>query len=213
MYKRLIDDTESYSSSGPGYYADLEGGSFVMDKNYTPNADDNYGKVKSKKQKKKKSKHHNIGDKVDENEEKFTERVLPKGTPLRESFAYIPKEKKKFWRPEAVALRKVFPICGLMHALCLCTDIMVSGEILMMVVDCVLIWLDFYNYMVLNKIVIFIEVAIHFMIPVIALTHIQRVLADADSTTSEIIFFFIQYFVVYPVIASVMGKRLNLHYQ
>lgn len=184
-----------------------------MDKDYTPKVDDNFDKVKSKKSKKQSKKQHRYGDDLDENEDQFAERVLPKGTPMRKSFQVIPKQKKKFWRPEAKALRKLFPVAGIIHALCLVSDIWIYGEILIIIVDFILVWLDFYNYMVLNKILIAIEVGIQVMVPMIALTHIQRGLQDPDTTVVTMIIFILQMFVFYPLIAALMGKRLNTHYQ
>ena len=79
---------------------------------------------------------------------------MPEGTPGRDSFKIIPKEKRKFWRPEALNLRKLFPITGAIHALFVISDIAIFGEVLMIIADFVLVWLDFYNYMILNKVVI-----------------------------------------------------------
>lgn len=153
MYNRIIDDD---IENCPDYDADFEGGALTMNEDYTPNVDDNFQKVKKEKKKKKKKdkKVHNIGSKVDHDEPEFVERVLPKGTPGRKSFAAVPKQKKKFWRPEAKALRKLFPIMGFFHVLFLLSDIFIFGEVLMIIIDSVLIWLDFYNYMVMNKICI-----------------------------------------------------------
>lgn len=99
---------------------------------------------------------------------------MPKGTPGRKSFTALPFERKKFWRPEAKALRNMFPITAIFHILFLVSDIMVFGEILMIVSDSILIWLDFYNYMILNKVCVFVEVLIHVLIILISITHIQR---------------------------------------
>jgi hypothetical protein len=85
---------------------------------------------------------------------------MPEGTPGRDSFKAIPKEMRKFWRPEALALRKLFPITGAIHAVFVLSDIFVFGEILMIIADIALVWLDFYNYMILNKVVIGIEIMI-----------------------------------------------------
>lgn len=216
----LIEENEDDIENCPNYDADYEGGAITMNEDYTPAAatkggDDDFKKVKKDKKKKKKKdkKIHNIGSKMDEDEPEFAERVLPKGTPGRKSFNVIPKKKKKFWRPEAKALRKMFPIMGVFHFLFLISDIFIFGEILMIIVDSVLFWFDFYNYMVMNKICIAIQCFITLLIPLIALTHIQRGLQAAETTKLQMLIFIFQMFICYPLFLVLTGKRLGAHYQ
>lgn len=230
MYRRLVDDIENspdytrYDGSSyddhEDYFADYEGGGKVVkkgksfDKDYTPTQDDNFNKLKvpSKKKKKNSKKAHKIGDEVDENETEFTEKVLPKGTPGRKSFAMLPREKKKFWRPEAMALRKMFPITGTIHFCFLMSDIFIYGDILMSIIDAILTWLDFYNYMILNKITIGIEIIIHILVCLNSITHIQAGLQDEDTSKTVVVIFILQFFITYPTICVLMGKRLKAHY-
>lgn len=169
--------------------------------------------MKKPKKKKKDKKVHNIGSDIDKDETEFVERVMPKGTPGRKSFAPVPKKKKKFWRPEAVALRRLFPVLGFFHLLFLISDIFIFGEVLMIIIDSLLLWFDFYNFMVMNKICIGIEAIIHLLIPLVALTHIQRGLQDPDTTKTMMLIFIAQMFVCYPIFLLQLGKKLNAHYQ
>ena len=92
----------------------------------------------------------------------------------------LPKEQKEFWRPEALKLRKMFPVTGVIHALFVIFDIAVYGEILLILVDIGLVWLDFYNYMILNKICVSIEIVIHVLVTLVSITHIQRGLQSEE---------------------------------
>ena len=110
-------------------------------------------------------------------EEKF-----PKGTPGRQSFVYVPTEKKKFWRKEALELRKVFKIMIPIHVFFLMiVDIYIyHWEIPIMITDFLMIWLNFINYMTLNKITCGMESMCYFAIILVALTHIKRVMFEQD---------------------------------
>lgn len=137
---------------------------------------------------------------------------MPEGTPFRKSFAVIPKEKKHFWRPEALQLRKMFPFTGVLHACFVILDVVVFGDILLIISDVILVWLDFYNYMKLNKICVAVEVIIHLFTTLVAITHIQRGFSE-DISNFMVYLFIVQMFIIYPVITILMGKRLNAHYQ
>ena len=142
----------------------------------------------------------------------FAQRFLPEGTPGRKSFAVIPKNQKYFWRPEALKLRKLFPITGFFHSFFILIDIFVYGEILILIADAVLLWLDFYNYMLLNKICIIVEIVIQALISLIAITHIQRGLQSGETSKNTVILFIFQMFLGYPLMAFLLGKRFYDHW-
>ena len=75
-------------------------------------------------------------------------------------------------------MRKCFTVMLPIHVIMLLLlDIWIyQVEIMSMVIDIVLIWLDFHNYMTLNKITIGFEVIVLLMTSIIALSHVQRVL-------------------------------------
>ena len=94
-----------------------------------------------------------------------------------------------------------------MHALFILIDIFVYGEVLILIADVVLLWLDFYNFMLLNKICIIVEVVLQALISLIAVTHIQRGLQSEEISESTMALFVLQMFVSYPLLAFLMGKR------
>ena len=118
-------------------------------------------------------------------EEKF-----PKGAPGRKSFVYVPKQKKKFWRDEAINLRQVFYIMIPIHFLLLFVDFVVYNiEISILLADFFMIWLNFYNYMTLNKITCGIESILYVIIFLVSLTHMKRVVFDQEEWLT--LFFYI----------------------
>ena len=99
--------------------------------------------------------------------------MLPKGAPGRKSFVALPTSKKQFWREEAKHLRKLFTYFLPMH-LCLLffIDYKVYGlEIMVIIIDIYFVWMNFYNYMTLNKITISIQAGSLLMFSMVALTH------------------------------------------
>ena len=85
------------------------------------------------------------------------------------------------------------------HALFIISDFLVYDvHIFAIILDCALLWLDFYNYMTLNKLMVFVEIASHGLISVIALSHCQRVFIDSPNFYL-IVVYVIQYFVCYPI--------------
>ena len=137
---------------------------------------------------------------------------MPQGTPGRKSFVAFPRNQKYFWRPEAVSLRKMFPVAATLHGLFILIDIFVYGEILILIADVVLLWLDFYNFMLLNKICIIIEVVLQALISLIAVTHIQRGLQSGQTSKTTVVLFIVQMFVSYPLLAFLIGKRFYAHW-
>lgn len=80
---------------------------------------------------------------------------MPKGLPGRKSFVAIPQVKKKFWRKEALDLRKILLVMMPIHFIFVLTDIYVFDfEISAMIFDGIYLWMSFYNYMTLNKIMV-----------------------------------------------------------
>lgn len=69
------------------------------------------------------------------------------------SFKFCPLKKKYFWRPEAVALRKLLIIMMIAHIFLLvfCDLYAYNFEVIGIIVDTLLIWLNYVNYMTLHK--------------------------------------------------------------
>lgn len=62
----------------------------------------------------------------------------------------------------------MFPV----HAFFIVSDFLVYDvHIFAIILDSVLLWLDFYNFMTLNKLMVGIELGLHGLISVIALSH------------------------------------------
>ena len=68
-------------------------------------------------------------------------------------------------------------------------NILYFGDILLILVDIALIWLDFYNYMLLNKICVLIEIVIHILTSLIAISHIQRGLESTETSNGVVVLF------------------------
>ena len=102
---------------------------------------------------------------------KVKDKETAEATPKK--FEFIPKEKKNFKRSEALKLRKVHGALILVHILLLFgADIFIfDWETSVMVADSILLWLNFYNYMTLNKISCGINAAIYPILTIVALTH------------------------------------------
>ena len=75
--------------------------------------------------------------------------------PGRKSFKYMPQEKKVFKKKEALKLRSTFKTLMPVHGLLLLTDFYIyEFEISAIVFDLIFLWMSFYNYMTLNKIIV-----------------------------------------------------------
>ena len=69
-----------------------------------------------------------------------------------------------------MALRKCFVIMLPVHALFIVSDIFIyEVHIFAILMDSMLLWLDFFNYMTLNKIFVGVELGAHGLISVMAL--------------------------------------------
>ena len=77
--------------------------------------------------------------------------------------------------------------------------------------DSGLLWLDFFNYMTLNKIFVGVELGAHLLISVIALSWFQTVLLDGPSWWAVLVFV-IQYFICYPAFLIYTQPKLKAHY-
>ena len=122
---------------------------------------DRFQKIKNSNKNRKKSKNSKAGsDDEQQDQDAFAQKFMPEGTPGRKSFVAIPRQRKHFWRQEALHLRKIFPFTGLVHLCFIFSDIFVYGDLLIILADSILLWLDFYNFMMLNKVCIMIEMAI-----------------------------------------------------
>ena len=89
----------------------------------------------------------------------------------------MPTKKKRFIREEALALRKCFGMMFVLHIfLLLAFDIYVYDiEIMAIIADGILIYLNYLNYMNLNKMFIIGQGIIMAMSSFVALTHFERV--------------------------------------
>ena len=142
--------------------------------------DSHYQKVKDKKSgwplklKLKKSEETKDAALTFDEIQKLAEDSLPRGAPGRQSFVYIPKQKKNFKRTEAKKLRKVHQYFMFIHLFFLCSvDIFVHDwEVSIMIGDVILAWLNFYNYMTLNKIVSGINGVMYILGTIVAWTHL-----------------------------------------
>ena len=77
------------------------------------------------------------------------------------------------------------------HVPFLISDIYVFGfEISAVVFDVVFLWLNFYNYMTLNKITVCIQVGLYGLAALMATSHIKRVFIDTEAWTPCLVFFF-----------------------
>ena len=85
-------------------------------------------------------------------------------------------------------------------------------EIMVFVVDFVLLWMNFVNYMTLNKILIGIQAGIMFLSSFVALTHFQRVFLSGELEWHIIVCYIVQFLLLYPIAAIILLRRLKDHY-
>ena len=124
----------------------------------------------------------------------------------------MPKNKKEFWRPEALALRRQFIIMLPFEVFLLiyCDIYIYTFYILSIIFDSLLIWLCFFNYMTLNKFFCIGHVFIIFMQPLMAISRVQDILISSHSWTYTLCFL-AQFFIVYPLFLFFTGKALKDH--
>ena len=144
------------------------------------------------------------------NDDHFQE--APIGFPTRASFKFFPKEKKQFNRMEAKNLRTVFFVMIPIHICLLFVDVIIYQiEIPIIVVDLIFIWLNFVNYMTLNKIMTIAELLLYFMTIITSLSHTQRVFLDQKSMVVSLCFIF-QFFIIYPIALIVGANKFVKHF-
>ena len=99
------------------------------------------------------------------------------------------------------------------HLVFLVTDIFVYDfELFAILFDVVFLWLNFYNYMTLNKITVIIELVAYALAVVIALTHLTRVMFDQPEWTPLFIYI-LQYIVTYVGAGGYIGFRFKIHFE
>ena len=80
-------------------------------------------------------------------------------------------------------------------------------EIMLIIADIILIWLDYFNFMTLKKITIIVECSLQGLIIVVSLSHAQRLL-DADRIS--VLFYFLQFLIVYPLSLALILLKFNV---
>lgn len=132
---------------------------------------------------------------------------------LRDKMAeFFPSEKRKFWRSEAVELRKCFTVLLPIHVLLVLSDVFVFNfEIAAVLFDLLFVWFSYYNYMLLKKLYVGIQAGLYLVGTLIAMSHLKRVLTDVETWAPTIVYF-VQYYMLYPFSAAIIAKRLQVHY-
>jgi len=75
-------------------------------------------------------------------------------------------------------LREKFIILFFFHLIFVITDFIIYDiEVLAIIMDFCLVWADYNNYMLLNKLIITGEIVVISIYTIAAISHIQRVLA------------------------------------
>ena len=94
---------------------------------------------------------------------------------------WFPKEKKYVWREEGLALRKCFKFIGPPHLIFLFFDIyLYEYEVPAIIFDFVMLWANYYNFMTMVKPTIGAEIFGYLLGTFVSLTHIKRVLFEAE---------------------------------
>ena len=84
-------------------------------------------------------------------------------------------------------------------------------EIAIMIVDFLMVWLNFINYMTLNKITCIIECTVYLLTWLVAFTHLKRVLMEQEEWL-PVFFYIIQFWIIYPSAFFYALKRLFYHW-
>lgn len=104
----------------------------------------------------------------------------------------MPLKKKKFWREEALFLRtrylKLIPTH--LFQLIVCDMYVYNFEVLSIVFNVLLLWLDYVNFMTLNKMSCFLQIGLLYLSTFVALSHAQRVFMN-DPYNGTLIFCYI----------------------
>jgi ABC-type multidrug transport system fused ATPase/permease subunit len=86
---------------------------------------------------------------------------------------------------------------------------MYSGDIIRILTDCILAWLNYINFMTLNKIMIIVEIFIYFITILAQIGHFQLMIMERSNGT--LLIFLIQYFLVYFLAIIIISKTLFDH--
>ena len=81
-----------------------------------------------------------------------------------------------------------------------------------LIIDITLIWLDFHNFMTLNKMTCTMEVLLLCLTTLMALSHLQRVIIS-DFDWLSISVYLIHFFLINPVCFLNTAKKLGAHIQ
>ena len=96
------------------------------------------------------------------------------------------------------------------HFLYLIMDCVIyKFEVLLILFDIAFIWFNYYNYMTLNKLFIFIHLPLLAVFDLCAITHIQRALETGESNV--IWWYFIQFYFLTPAFLVFTGIKLVNH--
>jgi hypothetical protein len=131
----------------------------------------------------------------------------------KDKIIWFPRETKHFWRKEALDLRKCFKFAGPPHLIFLFFDIyMYEFEIPAIIFDVVMIYANFYNFRTMTKATIGAECVAYLIGTFVSLTHLKRVLYEAEWWLTTICFF-VQFIFFYPLAAATIGKKLRDHHE
>jgi hypothetical protein len=98
------------------------------------------------------------------------------------------------------------------HAVLLLVDVGVyHWEVSIMIVDFFMIWLNFINYMTLNKITCIMECVCYLMTILVGFTHLKRVLMEQEEWL-PVFFYGLTFWIVYPYAFFASTKRLFDHW-
>lgn len=110
-------------------------------------------------------------------------------------------------------MRKCFKFIGPVHIIFIFFDIyLYNFEIPAIILDVTMLYANFYNYMILSKITCGAEAGGYVLATFVSLTHIKRVLFEAEWWLTTFAFFF-QFIVFYPIAAISIAKRLKDHHE
>ena len=70
-------------------------------------------------------------------------------------------------------------------------------------------WLDYYNFMTLNKLTVLIEIGFQLGACVISISHVQRLFQD-DTTWISIFFYILQFIIIYPLFTYYLIDKFKL---
>ena len=120
-------------------------------------------------------------------------------------FKLVPA-RLEYQAKECKGTRKIFPCFAFFHLAFFINNCILYQEVFLMLVDLLLLYLDFYNYRTLSKKGIAIEILGHMFSCMCALSHFQRVFM----TTNLIIFvYLVQFFFFYPIFICMMISKMK----